>query len=181
MTISAYENHENDIVAFYNKIMSENHDEGEYALQIPGSENSVMRMLERDTLLRIIDSKWIDHLHNIDILREGIGLRAYGQKDPLIEYKREAFDLFNDMMHEIQRETVAHLFRTKFEVQVVHMQEEPSDVIETPLSRAAENFVPAFLTENLITSGEKVGRNDPCPCGSGQKFKKCCGANSNVL
>lgn len=181
MTISAYENHENDIVAFYNKIMLENHDEGEYSLQIPGSENSVMRMLERDTLLRIIDSKWIDHLHNIDILREGIGLRAYGQKDPLIEYKREAFDLFNDMMHEIQRETVAHLFRTKFEVQVVHMQEEPSDVIETPLSRAAENFVPAFLTENLIASGEKVGRNDPCPCGSGQKFKKCCGANSNVL
>ena len=172
--ISIYENHENDIVAFYNKIMLENNDEGEYTLQIPGSENSIMRTLERDTLLRIIDSKWIDHLHNIDILREGIGLRAYGQKDPLIEYKREAFDLFNDMMHEIQRETVAYLFRTKFEVQVVHMQEEPSDVIETPLSRAAENFVPAFLTENLTTTGEKVGRNDPCPCGSGQKFKKCC-------
>ena len=181
MAISAYENHENDIVAFYNKIMLENHEEGEYTLQVSGSENSVMRMLERDTLLRIIDSKWIDHLHNIDILREGIGLRAYGQKDPLIEYKREAFDLFNDMMHEIQRETVAHLFRTKFEVQVVHMQEEHSDVIDTPLSRAAEAFIPAFLTENAQASGEKIGRNDPCPCGSGQKFKKCCGANSNIL
>ena len=177
MAVSAYEAHENDIVAFYNKIMLENNEEGAYTLQVPGSENSIMRTLERDTLLRIIDSKWIDHLHNIDILREGIGLRAYGQKDPLIEYKREAFDLFNDMMHEIQRETVAHLFRTKFEVQVVHMQEEGSDVIETPLSRAAENFVPDFLKENQINSGEKIGRNDPCPCGSGQKYKKCCGSN----
>lgn len=181
MAVSVYENHENEIVAFYNKIMLENNEEGEYELQVPGSENSIMRTLERDTLLRIIDSKWIDHLHNIDILREGIGLRAYGQKDPLIEYKREAFDLFNDMMHEIQRETVVYLFRTKFEVQVVHMQEEPSDVIDTPLSRAAENFVPDFLKENLVASGEKVGRNDPCPCGSGQKFKKCCGASSNFL
>jgi len=174
ITITAYENHENEIVTFYNKIMLENHEEGAYVLQIPGSENSIMRVLERDTLLRIIDSKWIDHLHNIDILREGIGLRAYGQKDPLIEYKREAFDLFNDMMHEIQRETVAHLFRTKFEVHVAHMREDGSDIIETPLSRAAENFTPDFLLENQRVSGEKIGRNDPCPCGSGQKYKKCC-------
>jgi len=174
MAISAYEKHENEIVALYNKIMIENNPENEYVLQVPGSDNSIMRTLERDTLLRIIDNKWIDHLHNIDELRDGIGLRAYGQKDPLIEYKREAFDLFNSMMHEIQRETVAHLFRTKFEVQVVHMQEEPNDVIETPLSKAADNFVPDFLKENPISSGNKVGRNDPCPCGSGQKYKKCC-------
>ncbi len=180
MTVSSYENHETEIVAFYNKIMIENSEEGTYTLQVPSSENSIMRTLERDTLLRIIDSKWIDHLHNIDILREGIGLRAYGQKDPLIEYKREAFDLFNNMMHEIQRETVAYLFRTKFEVQVVHMQEEPSNAIETPLSRAAENFVPNFLKENQQNSGEKIGRNDPCPCGSGLKYKKCCGSNIKI-
>ena len=176
MTISVYENHETELVDFYNNIMKENHgeDEGAYELQVAGADENIMRTLERDTLLRIIDSKWIDHLHNIDILREGIGLRAYGQKDPLLEYKREAFDLFNDMMHEIQRETVAHLFRTKFEVQVVHMHDEPSDVIETDLSRAAENFIPAFLEDNFLPVGEKAGRNDPCPCGSGQKYKKCC-------
>lgn len=176
--ILVYENHENYIVEFYNNIMQQNHEEGEYVLQVAEAEENIMRTLERDTLLRIIDSKWIDHLHNIDILREGIGLRAYGQKDPLLEYKREAFDLFNDMMHEIQRETVAHLFRTKFEVQVIHMQEEPSDVIETDLSRAAENFIPFDLLENPDINGEKVGRNDPCPCGSGQKYKKCCGDNA---
>ena len=67
----------------------------------------------------VVDNKWIDHLHNIDMLREGIGLRAYGQKDPLIEYKREAYDLFNKMMYEIQGDTVKHLFRTKFGIQVV--------------------------------------------------------------
>lgn len=177
MTISAYEKHEDDIVSFYNKIMSENYPEGEYVIQVPGSNDSIMRSLERETLLRIIDSKWIDHLHNIDILREGIGLRAYGQKDPLIEYKKEAYDLFNNMMHEIQRETVAHLFRTKFEVQVIHMQEEPSDEIETELSRAAENFIPYDFDSLPVIAGDKVGRNDPCPCGSGQKYKKCCGVN----
>jgi preprotein translocase subunit SecA len=173
---AAYKNHESEIVEVYNNVMREHHEEGEAPLQTVGAEDNVMRTLERDTLLRIIDSKWIDHLHNIDILREGIGLRAYGQKDPLIEYKREAFDLFNDMMHEIQRETVAHLFRTKFQIQVVHMQEEHSDVIETELSRAMENFNPVNL-EDILAEGEKIGRNDPCPCGSGQKFKKCCGAN----
>ncbi len=174
MAIAVYNKHEDEIITFYNNIMADSYNEGEYELQISGAEDNIMRNLERDTLLRIIDSKWIDHLHNIDILRDGIGLRAYGQKDPLLEYKKEAFDLFNGMMHEIQRETVAHLFRTKFEMQVVHMQEEPSDVIETDLSRAAENFVPDFLTNNTVSTGDKIGRNDLCPCGSGQKYKKCC-------
>ena len=79
-------------------------------------------------LLKVVDNKWIDHLHNIDMLREGIGLRAYGQKDPLIEYKREAYDLFNKMMYEIQSDTVKHLFRTRFGVQIVNSgQSMPQD------------------------------------------------------
>ena len=84
-----------------------------------------MRHIEKDILLRTIDNKWIDHLHNIDMLRDGIGLRAYGQKDPLIEYKKEAYDLFNRMMHEIQSETIQYLFRAKFGVQVMAEDEEP--------------------------------------------------------
>ena len=78
-----------------------------------------MRQLEKDLLLRVVDNKWIDHLHNIDMLRDGIGLRAYGQKNPLLEYKKEAYDMFNNMMYEIQSDTVKHLFRTKFGVQIV--------------------------------------------------------------
>ena len=78
-----------------------------------------MRSLERDILLRVVDNQWIDHLHNIDMLKEGIGLRAYGQKDPLIEYKKEAYDLFNKMMAEIQSNTVRYIFRAKFGIQFV--------------------------------------------------------------
>ena len=87
--------------------------------QIAFSQDNVIRNLEKDILLRVVDNKWIDHLHNIDMLRDSIGLRAYGQKDPLIEYKREAYDLFNKMMYEIQEDTVRHLFRTKFGIQVM--------------------------------------------------------------
>ena len=85
------------------------------------SSDNIVRGLERDILLRVVENKWIDHLHNIDMLRDGIGLRAYGQKDPLIEYKKEAYDLFNKMMYEIQSETVRHLFRAKFGFQIVNM------------------------------------------------------------
>ena len=91
------------------------------------ADDNVMRHIEKDILLRVVDNKWIDHLHNIDMLREGIGLRAYGQKDPLIEYKREAYDLFNKMMYEIQGDTVKHLFRTKFGIQVVGPEPENPD------------------------------------------------------
>ena len=137
-----------------------------------------MRNIEKDVLLRVIDNKWIDHLHNIDMLRDGIGLRAYGQKDPLIEYKREAYELFNKMMFEIQGETIKHIFRTKFGVQIVNMQDE--SVIETDLARAAENFHPSEEQEESMQKieqahSDKIGRNDACPCGSGKKYKHCCG------
>ena len=123
--IEAYKTHEIEIVDFYNHVVEE------YGIspdrQEPFSDNNVVRQLEKDVLLKVVDSKWIDHLHNIDMLREGIGLRAYGQKDPLIEYKKEAYDLFNKMMYEIQSETVKHLFRTRFGVQVVDRSPDVQD------------------------------------------------------
>lgn len=170
----AYQDHEREIIAFYNEVVSKYEDTP--TMQEPFTPNNVMRNIEKDVLLRTIDAKWIDHLHNIDMLREGIGLRAYGQKDPLIEYKKEAYDLFNNMMFEIQGETVKHLFRTKFGVQIVNMQDE--NVIETDLARAAENFHPSEEVEQAIREPErheKIGRNDACPCGSGKKYKVCCG------
>ena len=114
----AYRAHEEEIINFYNDVMAKYDDD--YEKQEMFSDTNVMRQVERDILLRVVDNKWIDHLHNIDMLRDGIGLRAYGQKDPLIEYKKEAYDLFNKMMFEIQGETVKFLFRTKFGLQVVH-------------------------------------------------------------
>ena len=120
--LQAYRDHETEIIKFYNDVISQY--EPNYIPQEPFSDNNVMRDLEKDILLRVVDNKWIDHLHNIDMLRDGIGLRAYGQKDPLIEYKREAYDLFNNMMFEIQKDTVRHLFRTKFGVQIINKQPE---------------------------------------------------------
>ena len=113
----AYKEHEEEIIGFYNSI-SEQYDPS-FEKQELFAENNIMRSLERDILLRVVDNQWIDHLHNIDMLKDGIGLRAYGQKDPLIEYKKEAYDLFNKMMFEIQSNTVKYLFRAIFGIQFV--------------------------------------------------------------
>ena len=122
----AYKDHEEEIISFYNSIM-EQYDPDAKKQELFGDDN-IMRSLERDILLRVVDNQWIDHLHNIDMLKEGIGLRAYGQKDPLIEYKKEAYDLFNKMMFEIQSNTVKYIFRAKFGIQFV--SEDGVEVIE---------------------------------------------------
>ncbi len=120
--LQSYKDHEVEVINFYNQVVAQY--DTEAVPQEAFSDNNVIRNLEKDILLRVVDNKWIDHLHNIDMLREGIGLRAYGQKDPLIEYKREAYDLFNKMMYEIQGDTVKHLFRTKFGIQVIGPSDE---------------------------------------------------------
>jgi preprotein translocase subunit SecA len=160
------------------------------------------RRVERKILLETIDEKWVDYLHNLDSLREGIGLRAYGQKDPLIEYKREAFEMFQKLTYDIERETSFKLLRSRivFEIPVPEGMELPSEglalgnePIETPLTEALEHaqFTHPTLentieTESLeglgaeqkspVTSGAKPGPHDPCPCGSGRKYTKCHGA-----
>ncbi|MDH7479631.1 MAG: preprotein translocase subunit SecA, partial [Syntrophomonadaceae bacterium] len=122
-----------------------------------------MREVERLIMLRIVDEKWMDHLDAMDQLREGIGLRAYGQKDPLIEYKFEGYEMFQNMINAIQDEVVRYIFR----VSVVEPQQRHRQVVE---NRYAEEGV-----RQPARRESKVGRNDPCPCGSGKKFKKCCG------
>ncbi len=128
-----------------------------------------MRELERMVMLQVIDSKWRDHLSEMDYLKEGIGLRAIGQKDPLVEYKNEAFELFQSMMQSIKEDFVKYIFH----VQVV--QEEAA----RPHLRAVSGGNESAVTKGAAPSrpkktGKKVGRNDPCPCGSGKKYKKCC-------
>ena len=116
--IQAYKDHEVEVVDFYNKVIND-YNAG-FPAQEPFSDSNIVRQMEKDILLKVVDSKWIDHLTNIRMLQDGIGLRAYGQKDPLIEYKKESYDLFNNMMSDIQSETVKHLFRTRFGVQIVN-------------------------------------------------------------
>ncbi|MGE5560202.1 MAG: preprotein translocase subunit SecA [Chloroflexota bacterium] len=127
-----------------------------------------MRQLERVVMLQVIDHHWMGNLAAMDDLREGIGLRAYGQKDPLLEYKFEAFNMFEGMINRIRDDTV----RFAFKLTVVEQQPQQARRINpTP---AAGDSGPAA---GAARTTKKVGRNDPCPCGSGKKYKKCCGRN----
>jgi preprotein translocase subunit SecA len=131
--------------------------------------------ITQQVMLRIIDTKWIDHLHDIDILREGIGLRAYGQKDPLIEYKIEGYELFKQLMESFQRETLELILK----IQVVRETAEPSLHLRgVHYSGQEENLPPPAAP--MVAKKEKIGRNQPCPCGSGKKYKKCCGQSVAV-
>jgi len=130
----------------------------------------LMREIERAVLLQVVDTRWKDHLDAMDSLREGIGLRAYGQRDPLIEYRKEAFDMFQGMIQAIQEDTVTYILRVTPRI-TTQVSEQPQKVTENRYDEEQ----PAVKTPRRI--GEQVGRNDPCPCGSGKKYKKCCGAN----
>ncbi len=178
----------------------------------------LLRWLERRIILDVVDSQWKDHLLSLDHLKEGIGLRGYGQKDPLVEFKKEAFILFEDMMARIDNETVRYLFHVQIQQEAQPAQPRPPQP-EPPRQRAAianavsasaearaEEAAPQRLPDfaralerrqerqqrdlqyqtgagqaeapKPVRAGAKVGRNDPCPCGSGKKYKKCHGANS---
>ena len=127
-----------------------------------------MREAERVILLKVMDQKWMSHIDDMDILRDGIGLQAYGQKDPLVEYKIAAYEMFQDMMRSIQEETVRVLYQIKLEQKVEREQ------VAKPL---ATNRDESAVRSPKQREGRKIYPNDPCPCGSGKKYKQCHGAN----
>ena len=159
--------------------------------------SQAMRYHERMLMLSIVDQQWKDHLLNMDHLKEGIGLRGYAQHDPLVEYKRESFDMFEAMMQRFQEDTVRYLY-------LMQVVEEPARPGVAPASNGGEAAKRATSIDDIEQefrrkkrreleqacmagagdaqpvqqvrrSGDKIGRNDPCPCGSGKKYKKCCG------
>ena len=184
----------------------------------------IMRETERMVMLNVIDNQWKDHLLSMDHLKEGIGLRGYGQKDPLVEYKKESFQLFQDMMDRIEDDSIRFLFFMQPYIEsnqgtiqrtVPYPEIEEEDDSEDGAYAAGANGTSngtqadhraaqdAFgdITRNIqrkkekelaqlqfvggdgsstpaqpVVKGTKAGRNDPCPCGSGKKYKKCCGA-----
>ena len=159
-----------------------------YASKEQSVGSDLMRNLERMVFLQIIDAKWKDHLYAMDNLREGIGLRAYGQRDPLIEYKREAFEMFNQMVGAIEEEAVETIFKLQLaKPEKLHgvfsslpqqlMHPEVAE-FEMPAREERDRQIqdtPAGLPVHSTQSYQpKVGRNDPCPCGSNKKYKKCC-------
>ena len=151
-----------------------------------------MRKLERNVLLRAVDMRWMDHIDAMDQLRDGIGLRAYAQRDPVNEYKLESYDMFEEMVHLIREDTVRYLYQIKIE----KAPERQSTVKVTGTNQSAEGGAPVQRqaarlnarlnsrptvnngpTQQPVKVGKKIGRNDPCPCGSGKKYKNCCGRN----
>lgn len=149
--------------------------------EVLGSD--LLRQLERYAVLKVIDEKWRDHLYDLDQVKEGVNLRAYGQKDPLIEYKKESFTLFQDMLSNINEDVLSFIFKARL------------DPVERPQEKASQRMVlshestvgigyrqPPEMQEAArrgkrqpVKVEKKVGRNDPCPCGSGKKYKKCHG------
>jgi len=128
----------------------------------------VMRSLERTVALSVIDNKWREHLAEMDYLRSGIGLRAMGQRDPLVEYQREGFEYFQDLV----RTTKADSIRYMFHVEVAQRHEDATPTAVSTSSAKGDGST----HRQIQRQGDKIGRNDPCPCGSGKKYKRCHGA-----
>jgi len=177
-----------------------------YELKERFIDPAILRQIERFEMLRVVDAEWMHHLHAMDYLREGIQLRAYGQRDPLLEYKQEAHKMFFEMEERVRRKTVENLFRVQFakkeegksvfsstEQQLIHdersalaegrkmKKEGPSaEAVQAPAKGRAVEFEDKREAKGaprapFKRSDPKVGRNSPCPCGSGKKYKKCCG------
>jgi preprotein translocase subunit SecA len=131
----------------------------------------LIRYIEKTVVLQVVDSQWKDHLLAMDHLKEGIGLRGYGQRDPLVEYKKEGFEMFAEMSARISSEIVTRLFK-------IQVQKSQEVEIRSHQRRAHLNYNRGEGGGvQTVTRGKKIGRNDPCPCGSGKKYKKCCGVN----
>ena len=136
------------------------------AVEEEGEENR-MRDLERYIMLRVIDQKWMDHIDDMDQMKQGIGLHSIGQKDPLIEYKYTSFDMFEELNLNIQIETIRALMHVRVVQKPIEIKEEERQMFTNKDDSVAK--------EPIKNSEPKVGRNDPCPCGSGKKYKNCCG------
>ena len=132
-----------------------------------GIEN--LRELERIILLRVVDTKWMDHIDDMERLRQGIGLRAYAQRDPIIEYKEEGYIMYEAMLQAINEDIIRLLFNVKTQTPMERKQ------VAKPVSISGGSDNSSSASKTVVRNSPKVGRNDPCPCGSGLKYKKCCG------
>lgn len=146
----------------------------QYSLYRGQEINEIVQQAEKWLLLETIDAAWKQHMFNLDHLKEGIGLRSWGQKNPLIEYKREAFIMFQDMMQQVKADIVHHIFHLNLEKFNQRTLEERREQELDELSMSAASGSDDKVEQRRAE--DKVGRNEPCSCGSGKKYKKCCGA-----
>jgi len=165
-----------EIIAYLQDFTKQKYEERERNI---GSD--LMRNLEKYFLLTTIDNLWKEHLLMLDYVKESVGLRGYGQKNPLQEYKKEAYHLFISLMKRIRETTLSYLFRIELREEAEKVQEmvlEEGEIDESKLKFAKKDVFAEEERKNQPIRAEKVGRNDPCPCGSGKKYKKCCGRDA---
>ena len=160
-----------EVQDFLNQMAEESYAQRE---QLFGEAN--MRELEKIIMLRVVDNRWMEHLDRMDMLREGIGLLAYGQRNPLIEYKIKGHEMFGQMIDSIQNDIASLIFR----VNIITQEQQEAMEREAQQRMAAAKQTHGDQSDDAVKkqpvkNGEKVGRNDPCPCGSGKKYKNCCG------
>lgn len=141
---------------------------GEKEIEI---EKERMREIERVIMLRVIDQKWMDHIDDMDQMRQGISLRAYAQRDPLLEYKFVGYDMFQELSQNIQLDTVKNLFNVRIHIEQAEDDPKREEVVKEVFTNKDDSLV----KEPIKRKDAKIGRNDPCPCGSGKKYKQCCG------
>ena len=164
-----------------NELIEKAHQIYEAKEQEFGEEN--LRELERVVMLKIVDQKWMDHIDNMDELKKGIGLQGYGQKDPVVQYRLEGTEMFDAMVEDIRMDVAKILLNIRKKEGPIE-RKETSKVTGAGLEDTAINLVDGNISEKeggmnktIVNEGPKVGRNDPCPCGSGKKYKNCCGRN----
>ena len=159
-----------DIETYANKINEEI--VGLYNAKEEEVSSDIMRRLEKYILLEVVDARWRENLKTLDSLKEGIYLRSYGQKDPIVEYKILSGELYNKMLATIKQEVSSYMFKIK----IRERSEEELEVKRQPTERVVYSHGNESEDEiNKQRSSHKIGRNDLCPCGSGKKYKKCCG------
>ena len=169
----------NEVIEELQDKMHKNYEQKETEI---GSDN--LRELERVVMLKIVDEKWMDHIDAMDELKNGIGLRAYGQKDPVVQYRIEGTDMFDEMSVSIKYDVVRFLLNARKRENTVQRQETTkitnASLEDTAISRLDGNTPnkEGNVNKTVVNNDPKVGRNDPCPCGSGKKYKNCCGKNA---
>ncbi|MBU2614653.1 MAG: preprotein translocase subunit SecA [Elusimicrobia bacterium] len=173
---------QDEILRFDRQLLKETLEEKILAVYNTREQNfgkDTMRELERMVLLHMIDTAWREHLYELDQLKKGIGLRAYGQKDPLIEYQQEAFKIFSLMMERIRESTVEYALRIQPVTETIR-RTAPDTTTGAPKGapKLKVSVNPSKVSKDIPDIAKKLGRNDPCPCGSGKKYKKCCGTNA---
>ena len=152
----------------------------EYAKKEEEIGSAQLRELERIVMLKVVDQKWMDHIDSMDELKDGIGLRAYGQQDPVVKYRIEGMDMFDEMILDIKHDVVQLLMNLRKNEEV--KREEAAKITGVALQNlknldADQSKVQTQVNKTVVNQGPKVGRNDPCPCGSNKKYKNCCGRN----